>query len=65
MARGRPQLSDPPIEWKISLPSSVAAQIELHLLDPLSGKPKHGARSKLITRLLRTWIKSQQLQGTN
>lgn len=65
MTRGRKSLSDPPTEWKVSLPSSVAAQVELRLVDPLTGRPRHGARAKLITRLLRGWLNTETgPQGT-
>jgi len=57
---GRPQNVVPPIEWSISLPSDLAAQVELLLLDPMRGKPKVGARSKLIEQLLRGWIEERK-----
>lgn len=59
----RKPLTDRPTEWKLSIPSSLAARIELRLVDPLTGKPKHGARSRLVNELLRAWL-SQQL-GNN
>lgn len=52
---GKPR-TDRPTEWKVSIPSSVAAEIELRLTDPLTGKPKHGARARLVTQLLRSWL---------
>jgi hypothetical protein len=58
--RGRKPHADPPVEWKISIPESVAAPVELILTDALTGKPKHGARAKLITELLTTWLKEQR-----
>jgi len=57
---GRPQNVVPPIEWSISLPSDLAAQVELLLLDPMRGKPKVGARSKLIEQLRRGWIEERK-----
>lgn len=56
MTRGRKSLTDRPVEWKISVPSSVVAPISLLLTDPLTGRAAHGARSKLVTRLLREWL---------
>lgn len=57
--RGKKPHADPPTEWKISIPTSVAAAVELILTDPLTGKPRHGARAKLITQLLSQWLKEQ------
>jgi len=59
--RGRKPHTDPPIEWKVSIPQSIAAPVELILTDALTGKPKHGARSKLIAELLNHWLVSQAL----
>lgn len=57
---GKKPLTDRPIFWKNSIPSSVALAVELRLTDPLTGKPAHGARSQLITKLLREWLNEQQ-----
>ena len=59
--RGKKPHADPPVEWKVSIPTSIAAQVELILTDPLTGKPKHGARAKLIAQLLRTWVDEQKI----
>jgi hypothetical protein len=58
--RGRKPHADPPVEWKISIPQSVAAPVELLLTDAFTGKPKHGARAKLITELLTNWLEEQR-----
>ena len=58
--RGRKKLVDPPVEWKLSLPLSVTAPVSLLLSDPLTGLPKHGARAKLITKLLQDWLDTQK-----
>lgn len=55
--RGRPPLADPPVEWKVAVPSSLANKITLILADPMSGGVKYGSRSKLIELLLRNWLK--------
>lgn len=60
MARvGKKPHADPPVNWKLSLPQSVTAPVALILSDPLTGLPKHGARSKLIEQLLREWLAKQ------
>jgi len=56
---GRKALLDPPVRWELSLPSSLAAQVEVLLADPVRGKTSYGARTKLITRLLREWLREQ------
>ena len=53
--------ADPPTEWKISIPTSLALEIMLYLpMDLVKGKTRHGARSALITRLLRDWLSQRQ-----
>ena len=60
MPKGKRARLDKPREWKLSLPSSVAIPVELLLSNPLTGKPAHGARARLITKLLREWLSSQR-----
>lgn len=52
----KPQRSDPPVEIELSIPQSVLTRVELALVDPVRGKPAYGARSKLVTRLLKDWL---------
>ena len=59
MKGGKKKLADRPVDWKISLPTAVTAPVALILSDPLTGLPKHGARSKLIESLLREWLVKQ------
>ncbi len=59
MAKGKKPHLDPPREWKINIPTSVAVSLELLLRDPITNRTKHGARSKLITRLLREYLASR------
>ena len=61
MTTGRKTLHDRPTEWKLSLPSSVASEVALFLADPLTGRPRHGARAQLVTQLLRRWLEEQKL----
>lgn len=56
MPRGRPKLHDTPVEWSISIPTSLAAKVELMLFDPMTGKTKFGGRSALIQQLLRAYV---------
>lgn len=47
----------PPYErWLVVVPTSIAAQVELRLLDPLLNQPRYGARAKLIQALLAKWL---------
>lgn len=63
MARpGRKAFSDRPVDWKISIRGSIAAQIELYFTDPITGRVKKGARSQLINQLLSDWLERQQKQ---
>lgn len=56
----RKKLADPPVEIHISLPSSIVARLEILLADPLTGKPRYGARARLINRLVNDWIELKQ-----
>lgn len=57
----RPHL-DPPVEWKVTIPTSVAQRVEIALVDPARGKPRFGARAQLITQLLREWLARQAVE---
>ncbi len=43
-------------ELKISLPAALVAEIDLLLEDPVTRRPRYGAKSKLVEALLRTWL---------
>lgn len=60
MTAGRKPYSEPRVAWKIYLPQSLAAQIELLLLDPMREKVKYGARNELLEQLLRDWFERQR-----
>ena len=48
------------VEVKLTLPIEVASDLELLLFDPVRGKIEYGARSHLITDLLRGWIEAEK-----
>jgi hypothetical protein len=51
--------ADPPVEWKLRIPTSLAAAVTRHLpWDPLTNRPRLGARSDLTVRLYRAWLTS-------
>lgn len=55
---GRPRNPQLRADWKLSLPAPIAAKADLMLLDPLSQRPKYGARSRLVAALLEQWLAS-------
>jgi hypothetical protein len=59
---GRKPFSEPSVSWRIYLPGTLAAQIELLLLDPMRGKSRYGARTYLIEQLLRVWLRDTALR---
>lgn len=59
MARGRRPKADPPVQWKVSIPQSLAVATMEYLKDPFLGEPLLGERSKLIEKLLRQYLKAQ------
>lgn len=56
---GRKALLTPTIEWKVRIPVDLAAQADLINLDPMRGTLKYGARSELVTTLLREYLSSR------
>ena len=50
---------EPTVAMKIYFPLSVAARLEHRLMDPIQGKPRYAARSRLVTKLCRDWLASQ------
>jgi len=63
--RGRKPQLDRPVDVMVSIPSTVAAKLELLLYDPLTGRPQYGGRSRLIQQLIREWIERQALTPKN
>lgn len=61
MTVGRKPYSEPRVQWKIYLPTSIAAQVELLLLDPMRERVKYGARNELVEKLLRSWLEEQKV----
>lgn len=52
----KPRLPYLRTDLKLSLPAAVVAEVDLLLEDPLTRKPRYGAKSRLITALLKDWI---------
>lgn len=63
--RGRPSNMIPTVEWKCHIPIDVAGQIDLVHLDAVRGVPTYGARSALVTQLLREWLDTLRKNGDN
>ena len=49
----------------IKVPSSLFTEVKLLLLNPLSGRVRHGEMSKLATSLLGTWVEKQRKEYTS
>lgn len=61
MARtGRPKLQEEVTRWEVRIPKAVAAEVELLLLDPVTGDVTYGKRNQLITQLLNQWLDNQR-----
>lgn len=60
--KGRKALTTPTVEWKCRIPVDIAAKIDLYHLDPVRGTLEYGARSALVTLLLREWLASREQQ---
>lgn len=59
---GRKKKLDRPVEWKLHIPFSVASKVDIIQLDPRTGLPEFGARSRLVTELLKKWLDEQGVQ---
>ena len=57
---GRNPHREPTKSIHIKVPSSLFREVKLLLLNPASGRVRHGEMSKLATSLLRTWIEKQR-----
>lgn len=44
----------------IKVPGSLFREVKLLLLNPASGRVRHGEMSKLATSLFRTWVEKQR-----
>ena len=60
-----PKHTDPPSRIHVTVPSTVIAQVDLILFDPVLGRPHYSARSALITNLLRAWLEVQKGKETS
>ncbi len=58
---GRPSLLIPTVEWKVRVPVDLAAKADMLHLDPVRGIIKYGARSELITELLRAYLENMEV----
>lgn len=60
---GRPRNPELRADVKLSMPASLVAEVDLLLVDPLTKKPKYGARSKLTAALWQNWL--AHMKGDN
>lgn len=44
------------VRWDPYIPKDVANEVELMLYDPFLKRMRHGAKSELITMLLKKWL---------
>lgn len=49
--------AEPRVRVEVLIPDSIDAQVRLLLLDPVRGQLKYGAYSRLVTELLRRWLR--------
>lgn len=57
---GRKAYSTPTVEWKCRIPVDLATKIDMLQLDPVAGRIAYGARSALITQLLRAYLSPKE-----
>lgn len=49
----------------VSLPVTLSADVDLALFDPVRGKIKYGARSRLVAGLLTKWLAKRKKGKTD
>lgn len=52
----RPRKSIRTVEINVVIPMDLSAAMDQLLWDPVLQKPKYGARSELVTKLLTDWV---------
>ncbi len=52
----------PRVRWDLYLPATIAAEINLLLLDPTRDKIRYGARNELIEKLLRDYVRKIKVE---
>lgn len=65
LPKGKPRKPYIRADWKISLPAPLAGRLDMALIDPLTQKPRYGARARLIEKLLEHWLAVQHGQPTD
>lgn len=56
MTKGRPRVPYLRVDFKVSLPAHLAAEVDFLFTDPLTNRPTYGSRAKLIQALLEWWL---------
>lgn len=59
MKAGRKPSAHGLTRWELQIPTPLAAEIELKILDPLLNQPRYGYRSKLVVALLERWNRGE------
>ena len=60
MPRGKKPKVEPSVPWKVYIPLSVSKAVEHELIDPLTTEPVYGAKTGLVTILLREWLSTRK-----
>lgn len=55
----RPKRQDRPVDRHVAIPESVDERLNEYLRDPVTGKPKPGARSRLVEKLIRKHLEEE------
>ncbi len=56
----RKKASDPYVQQKISLPATLMARFAMLHWDPVLSKPKYGAVSEIVTKLLSDYVNKME-----
>jgi hypothetical protein len=58
--RGRPAYVDPPVEFKIYLPASLAARVKLECYNSLRQNTRYGAQSAIVAAALQEYFTKRE-----
>ncbi len=63
--RGRKKHVEDRVEWCVGVPKHLSDSVEEQLSDPLTGRTRYGAKSKLVAKLLREWMEARKQEDKN
>lgn len=61
----RPRSLKRKTHWHLMIDEDLANTIDILHIDPLTQRPRYGARAELISQLLRDWVETKRKEPSN